>query len=145
MAMSVRMWQIFWVILIILVTGTVFLLNDNGFFDQSYGTPSYANGIRGTATLGPTCPVERNPPDPTCADQPYHASLTVTTADGQHVVGQFDTDVDGTFSVGLPPGEYAIRSTSISNVRPYCSSRGTIRVSAGTYTIANVSCDTGIR
>jgi len=34
------------------------------------GILPYATGIQGTVMAGPTCPVERNPPDPQCADRP---------------------------------------------------------------------------
>ncbi|HTK33346.1 MAG TPA: hypothetical protein VL335_02235, partial [Candidatus Paceibacterota bacterium] len=36
----------------------------------------YDSGVHGTVMLGPTCPVMRNPPDPSCADKPY-ATLVV--------------------------------------------------------------------
>jgi len=35
------------------------------------------SGIRGEATAGPTCPVERYPPDPHCRDRPYQATVRV--------------------------------------------------------------------
>ncbi len=108
-------------------------------------TPANASGIRGRALLGPTCPVERNPPDPACADKPYQTSLVVTTADGAKVVKEFSTDGAGLFSISLPPGSYAIRSGAASNIRPYCQSNGTIEVKQSAFADATISCDTGIR
>lgn len=35
------------------------------------GILPYNSGVRGAVVLGPTCPAERIPPDPTCAPKPY--------------------------------------------------------------------------
>ena len=104
-----------------------------------------ANGIRGVAMLGPTCPVMKDPPDPACADKPYQASLVVTTSDQSSVIKTFSTGADGTFRVELPPGTYAIRSAAGANILPRCASQGTISVASGSFTEATIYCDTGIR
>ncbi len=101
--------------------------------------------IFGTVLLGPNCPVIREPPDPECADKPYETSLVVTTADGARVIKEFNSDSNGKFNVDLPPGEYAIRSAAIANIRPHCSSNGTVRVKSNDSTEIVISCDTGIR
>ncbi len=103
------------------------------------------SGIKGIVLLGPICPVVKNPPDPQCADKPYATKLAVTTADQVSVIKEFISDENGKFSVGLPPGEYAIRTAAAANILPRCSSNGTIRVGANNYTEITVSCDTGIR
>ena len=95
--------------------------------------------------LGPTCPVERDPPDPACADRPYQTRLAVTTPDQARVVKEFESGTDGTFRVALAPGEYAIRSAAAANTLPYCASEGTVVVSSGTFTDVVVRCDSGIR
>lgn len=107
--------------------------------------PVLNSGISGTVTLGPTCPVQRIPPDPSCADRPYSTRLEVTTADTSRVVKQFTSDQNGQFKVALPPGEYLIRSAAGTNIYPRCSSNGPIVVAASGYTDAAISCDTGIR
>src|SRR3989344_8495557 len=76
--------------------------------------------IQGTVLLGPTCPVERDPPDPNCADKPYAARLVLTSADGAKVIQEFKADYDGEFFLEVPPGEYAIRGP-VSQTLPYCS------------------------
>src|ERR1035437_9718286 len=38
---------------------------------------TYQSGISGTVLLGPTCPVERIPPDPQCAPKPYSTSINI--------------------------------------------------------------------
>jgi hypothetical protein len=104
--------------------------------------PGPTSGIFGVATIGPTCPVERNPPDPACADRPYQGELAVTSPDGASVVERFSSGSDGNFSVSVGPGEYAIRS---AQPRPACSSATTLTVHPGAWTMANVTCDSGIR
>ena len=106
---------------------------------------SNKSGINGQVLLGPTCPVERIPPDPHCALKPYKTNLVLTSADQSYVIAQFSSDENGNFSIEANPGEYQIRSAAVANILPYCSSSGTIKVTANTYTPAVISCDTGIR
>lgn len=103
------------------------------------------SGISGMVLLGPTCPVIRDPPDEDCADKPYATTLAVTTSDQARVIKEFRSEETGKFSVQVAPGEYAIRSAAASNILPFCSSSGTIKVNAGAYTETTVNCDTGIR
>ena len=103
------------------------------------------SGISGLVLLGPTCPVESNPPDPECADKPYATTLVVTTLDQTSVIKAFRSDETGRFSVQVDPGEYSIRSEGASNVLPFCSNNGDIKVNINAYTETTVNCDTGIR
>ncbi len=105
--------------------------------------PTLSSGIQGTSTLGPTCPLQRIPPDPNCADKPYQASIIVKTADGQSEVSRFTTNTDGTFKTDLKPGTYLLVPTS-GSVYP----RGipqTVIVSANAYAQVNILFDSGIR
>ena len=104
-------------------------------------TPS--SGIVGSATLGPTCPVMRNPPDPQCADKPYQGNFILTSSNTAGIAKTFSTGLDGKFTVQVPPGKYTIQSAS-SSPYPRCSS-GSIQVVAGAYASTSISCDTGIR
>lgn len=113
--------------------------------DSNTPAPTGKSGIRGTVLLGPTCPLERIPPDPKCADKLYQTNLELTTVDGTRVVATFASDSEGTFSVDVTPGAYTIRSVTETNVHPYCSTHEAIQVTANKYTNAEVSCDTGIR
>lgn len=100
--------------------------------------------ISGNVLLGPTCPVQRIPPDPNCADKPYATKLVLTTADNPAVVAEFSSDANGNFSVKAAPGEYVIRSGG-TGFYPRCSNNGTIKISADGITTTTVFCDTGIR
>ncbi|MES2006919.1 MAG: hypothetical protein V4436_02290 [Patescibacteria group bacterium] len=106
---------------------------------ESWGT------IMGTVMLGPTCPVMREPPDGACDDKPFETRLALTNADGSRVIKEFSSKSDGTFSIDVLPGDYAIRSAAAANILPYCSSNEMIRVRTNETTTADVSCDTGIR
>jgi hypothetical protein len=72
------------------------------------GSSGAATGVRGTATVGPTCPVERTPPDPNCANRAYAGTFVVDSVGGTRIA-QFTTAADGTYSVALPPGSYQVR------------------------------------
>ena len=64
--------------------------------------------LRGRVTAGPTCPVERDPPDPTCEDRPVSgAEMVVLDVDGREVT-RARSGEDGGFRVDLPPGEYQL-------------------------------------
>ena len=103
----------------------------------------YATGIQGTVMAGPTCPVERNPPDPQCADRPLQTLVAIYRAsDPVHAVVLTRSDAAGKFSASLPPGEYIVGAGE--GMLPRCNSTPATVESSGYTTIA-VSCDTGIR
>lgn len=110
----------------------------------SYGGGDVGSGIFGVAMMGPTCPVERDPPDPACADRPYQGDLRATRRDGG-VAGVFATDARGEFNVSLPAGEYVIRHAGEPGTPPTCSAVEPVIVSEGRWTRVDVACDTGIR
>jgi hypothetical protein len=101
------------------------------------------SGIFGVATMGPTCPVERDPPDPNCADRPYAGELIATSTD-RATSKRFTTDAEGRFNVTLPPGTYFVGRSSESGTPPTCASDDIV-VTARGWTPVDVSCDTGIR
>ena len=74
------------------------------------GTVQGASGLQGVTLRGPVCPgPARIPPDPTCADAPFPASLKVSTNEGT-LVTRFTTGKDGTFRISLAPGTYTVSS-----------------------------------
>src|SRR5688500_17570754 len=83
------------------------------------GDAAGTSGIHGIAMVGPTCPVERDPPDPECKDRPYSGPLVVVTPDDR-VVKEFESAENGTFRVTVAPGEYHVRSKQMGNP-PTCS------------------------
>ena len=107
------------------------------------GIAPYDSGISGVVMLGPTCPVERIPPDPNCADKPYQTLVAIFRAnDATHAVMITTSDASGTFAVSLPPGDYTVGAGE-SNL-PRCD-HPQVTVLPHTYATTTVSCDTGIR
>ena len=109
------------------------------------GILPYNSGIQGVVMAGPTCPVERNPPDPACADRPTATNIWISRKTApQQVIATTQSDKQGTFQLSLPPGEYVIQAGSSGLPFPRCSDT-TATVGPSGYTNVVVSCDTGIR
>ncbi len=100
-------------------------------------------GVKGTVSLGPTCPVQRIPPDPACADRPYATTIVVRRAGSSATFATGKSDATGAFRFSLLPGAYTL-SVSGGTMLPRCSPVD-VTVSASGYVAANISCDTGIR
>jgi hypothetical protein len=99
-----------------------------------------ASGIKGSVTIGPTCPVMRVE-DP-CPDKPYQATLTILTQD-QKQITQFQTDANGYFKVDLAPGNYILHPES-PKVMPRAQDIS-FTVTSGQFTEVDVTYDSGIR
>ena len=102
-----------------------------------------SSGVQGTVALGPTCPVERTPPDPACADKPYSTTVTARAVGSNAVVATTKSGADGSFRMDLAPGAYTLTAQG-GAVMPSCVAV-TVSVAPGLYAPVNVSCDTGIR
>ena len=96
----------------------------------------------GIVLLGPHCPVVQE--GVSCPDTPFQTDLVVTRPDGTRTIKEFSSDVNGTFEVLLPPGEYAITSPAGTTL-PYCNTQETVIVYEGEFTEIIVYCDTVIR
>ncbi len=96
-------------------------------------------GIAGTATVGPTCPVERA--DSPCPDRPYEARITVWQ--GSTMVSETRSGADGRFTVLLPPGTYRVVGESGSTF-PH-GTETTATVVEGQLTQVTLRFDSGIR
>jgi hypothetical protein len=90
--------------------GTVALVADEG---DDIGLPP-ATGTADPVTLnvalvaGPTCPVERNPPDPACAPRPVaNTEIDVFDISGTMVASGV-SGADGLATAQLPPGAYYV-------------------------------------
>ncbi|MDE1965804.1 MAG: hypothetical protein KGI41_00985 [Patescibacteria group bacterium] len=105
-------------------------------------TATSTTGVSGTVLLGPTCPVERFPPDPACAPKPYPSTVRVYRA-GLTDAFAFTMSADGTYSFPLPPGTYTLTATG-GNPYPRCT-EASVEVPESGYVTANISCDSGIR
>jgi len=99
-----------------------------------------------TAIAGPICPVERDPPDPSCAPRPVEgAPIFVQPADGRDIlVAQGTTGADGTVAIDVPPGDYIVPGGDVEGLmgRP---EPVTVTLVAGNSEIVVLTYDTGIR
>jgi hypothetical protein len=101
-------------------------------------------GARVTVVAGPTCPVERYPPDPNCKPKPVDAQVRITTRDGK-AVATMRTGKDGRASKRLRAGSYrASASNANPGIMPACKPVNFV-VRRGRYTRITINCDTGIR
>ena len=64
--------------------------------------------VHGTVSAGPVCPVERNPPDPSCADRPVAGAILVVLDAVGGEVRRVTSDAEGRFQVELAPGAYRL-------------------------------------
>ncbi len=101
------------------------------------------SGVSGTVSLGPTCPVQRIPPDPACADKPYATAIVAYRAGSKSPLLIGNSDSNGAFSFSLQPGSYTL-TVSNGTMLPRCASVN-VKVMANTYATTTLSCDTGIR
>ena len=104
---------------------------------------SAGSGVEGTIVLGPTCPVERTPADPSCDDKPYSTSISVRASGSSTVVATTKSTATGAFKITLPPGAYTLLAEG-GTVLPRCAVAN-VTVAPDTYTTVALSCDTGIR
>lgn len=101
-----------------------------------------SGGISGYIHMGPTCPVERIPPDPNCADRPYaNAAVSAIGSSGKQY--QTQSDSVGKFNLSVPADSYAVKVSS-PNSLPRCPDQTATVIANNTATL-DISCDTGIR
>lgn len=103
-----------------------------------------ATGVRGTVTAGPTCPVEREPPDPACAERPVGGAVLVFSGPDGTEVGRVTSAADGTFTLELAPGAYRLMAEPVEGLMGTPAPMD-VTVQAGPPTELQVSYDTGIR
>jgi hypothetical protein len=102
--------------------------------------------VRGIATAGPVCPVER-PGDSACAARPVPAATIVVTTPAGAEVARVTTAADGTFSVALAPGDYVLVPQPVAGLMGTAPSVPITVAAAGSPTPSPFPLlyDTGIR
>jgi hypothetical protein len=97
------------------------------------------------AMAGPVCPVESNPPDPSCAPRPVGgAPIVVTPVDGSEVVAQGETDAEGRVTLPVPPGDYLVSAGAVEGLTA-APEPVVVSVLANLTIEVPVAYDTGIR
>ena len=104
-----------------------------------------ATGVRGTVSAGPTCPAERDPPDPACAPRLVAGAVLVITDAAGTEVGRATSAEDGTFSIDLGPGTYRLTAQPFEGLMGTPEPMDFAVEAGGPMTELQVSYDTGIR
>lgn len=105
--------------------------------------PLYTSSISGTVTLGPTCAVAKNPPDPKCLDKRYSTLVAAYRNGSTDAYATTTSKADGTFTLVLPPGAYTV--TANPGKTPRCTSvDATLKLNTNVSLVV-LTCDTGIR
>lgn len=103
-------------------------------------TENSASGVIGVINLSPACPVEKDPPDPNCAPNPYQTTILISKEGFSKTIS---SDFAGRFKVDLDPGKYKFKPEG-GAVLPRCSSAD-IEVRSKNFAWLSISCDSGIR
>ncbi len=105
--------------------------------------------LEGKISIGPICPVERDPPDPNCqpTEETYKAwQIAVWTTDKENKVALIEPNTDGNYNLELPVGNYVV---DLEEQKPFGiggnNLPATITINSKETTILNVDIDTGIR
>ena len=99
-------------------------------------------GIRGQVVASPTCPVETG--DPACEPAPVEARIVVVSLEGA-ARNVFPSDPDGTFSIGLRPGQYQVHAEPVDQLMRVAPRPLRVTVTEGAVSEITVVVDTGLR
>ncbi|MEA2631359.1 MAG: SdrD B-like domain [Chloroflexota bacterium] len=111
---------------------------------SSTASVAHTTGIRGTATAGPVCPVEKIPPDPSCAPRPVAGAILVVRDPSGSEIARATTAADGTFFVDLPAGAYTVEPQAVAGLMGTARPQS-VTVAGGVVSTIQVDYDTGIR
>lgn len=102
--------------------------------------------IIGTATAGPVCPVERNPPDPACAPRPVAGATVEVHGAGGMVIATATTGADGSYRVAVPAGSVQVVAAPVAGLmRAPAPIDVVVPAGSSAWVRVDLSYDTGIR
>jgi hypothetical protein len=104
-----------WIALLAVVGGLALLGACGGDDESPSGTIPAGQGVVGTVTAGPACPVAR-PDDPSCTDQPVDGAVIVATGANGDEVARATTKADGTYTLPLPAGHYTLVPQPVTGI-----------------------------
>ena len=126
--------------------GTVMLISDSG--DQVEVGTTHATTVPAQITIhlvaGPVCPVERNPPDPSCAPRPVAAAQVILHAADGVEVARGTSDADGAILFSVPGGSYYAEPLPVEGLLGLAESQA-LSVPGGSSAGLVMEYDTGIR
>jgi hypothetical protein len=101
-----------------------------------------SSGVRGVVTVGPQCPVQRA--DMSCPDRPYAAEMVIRDSAGREVK-RVEAGDDGWYEVELAAGVWVLDPLSPAGSPLPVSEPVEFTVEPHSWTVLNVSYDSGIR
>ena len=105
--------------------------------------------LKGKISIGPLCPVERIPPDPACLPtvETYRSWATaIFTAKEKLKIATLIPNLDGTFEIELPVGDYFIDYSVVRVIWVGKSNLpANISITKNDTITFNINIDTGIR
>ena len=125
---------------ILSVVGLFLLSRCDKLFIQEAG---YLEGI---ISIGPLCPVEKDPPDPDCLPtyETYKAyPVTILTSNGRRKITQVNPTLDGSYRIELNPGHYLVILETGQNRIGSSNLPAEVVIRSQVETILNIDIDTG--
>jgi len=122
-----------------------------GFFLISGCDKQYtqeAGFLEGIISIGPLCPVEKDPPDPGCLPtyETFKAyPVSIWTSDGRSKITRINPALDGSYRIELVPGNYLVRLEKEQNTIGSSNLPVQASIVAQKETFLNIDIDTGIR
>jgi hypothetical protein len=107
-----------------------------------------AGFLEGIISIGPLCPVEKDPPDPNCLPtyETYKAyPVTIKTSNGRRKIAQVNPALDGSYKIELNPGKYLVILETEQNRIGSSNLPVGITIISNNNTLLNIDIDTGIR
>jgi len=104
--------------------------------------------LEGKISIGPICPVEKDPPDPGCLPtaETYKAyPVSVWTSNGKRKIMQIDPELDGSYITELDPGNYLIILETVGSKIGSSNLPIEVIITSDKVTTLNIDIDTGIR
>jgi len=109
------------------------------------GILPFESGVKGQVLIGPTCPVQQDPPNSNCADRGYATKIQVfsVVSSQSSPFAVVETDKEGNYIVMLPPGLYNVQALG-DRPFPVCESEP-VTVESDVMHNLDLLCDSGIR
>ena len=104
--------------------------------------------LEGIISIGPLCPVEKDPPDPDCLPtyETFKAyPVSIWTSDGKRKITRINPALDGSYRIELVPGSYLIKLDREQNTIGSSNLPVQASIVAQKETFLNIDIDTGIR
>ena len=104
--------------------------------------------LEGVISIGPICPVEKDPLDPGCLPtaETYKAyPVSIWTSNGRRKITQVNPALDGSYKIELNPGNYLVILETGQNGIGSSNLPVEVTINSNNNTLLNIDIDTGIR